>query len=76
MRDGEENERCDFFLRRFKIEQRKWDLISDFIVENLHSDSPQFRQNMQAHAKIFLLRVLENSLSYVKSKPSDKYSPL
>ena len=54
------------------ISEQLWDLISRFIIENLHSDNPQFRQNMQGSMKQFLLWVLENSLSYVKVKSAKR----
>ena len=59
-----------------------WRLFSTFVVDNLHSDDPQFRQNLQANVKQFLLRVLENSLSCIKTSkwqssiPPDRESDL
>jgi len=47
---------------------RVWDLAIAFLLENLHSDSPQFRHQLLSNLKKLLVRVLENSLSLIKPK--------
>ena len=47
---------------------RTWNLAYKFILENLHSDDPQFRQKLLSNIKQLLLRALDNSMSYIKTK--------
>ena len=47
---------------------RTWDLAVTFLLDNLHSDNPQFRHQLSSNLKKLLVRVLENSLSLIKTK--------
>lgn len=42
------------------IRAEDWDLMSNFLLANLHSDNPQFRLKILSTTRLFLIRVLES----------------
>lgn len=52
------------------ISTQDWDMMSDFLLNNLHSDNPQFRLKILSTTRLFLIRVLESCLHRIKANCS------
>lgn len=48
------------------IRAEDWDLMNNFLLNNLRSDNPQFRLKLLSTTRLFLIRLLESCLSRIK----------
>jgi hypothetical protein len=49
------------------VSSEEWDLVINFLLNNLRSDNPRFRLQLLTTTRLFLIRVLESSLYRIKN---------
>lgn len=52
------------------IRPEDWNLVNNFVLNNLRSDNPQFRLKLLSTTRLFLIRVLESCLNRIKTNCS------
>lgn len=56
---------CNLSKRTEPPSADEWALVNEFLLDNLHSDNPQFRLKLLSTMRLFLIRVFESCLHRV-----------
>ena len=65
---------CHSFKRTEPPSPDEWNLVQEFLPDNLHSDNAQFRSRILSVLRVFLIRVLESCLHRLNKNDAVKAS--